>query len=283
MSNTIVALDKLHVFVEGLDHPECVACGRDGAIYAGGEAGQIYRVGLDGKFEQIGTTGGFLLGVCLDGDGNVYACDIRKRAVMRVTPGGQVSVYSQGAPERPLVNPNYPVFDADGNLYVSDSGHWKQNDGCVMRIRPGGKTEVVTTAPAAFPNGLALAANGKALYVVLSLLPGVVQVPIEPDGTAGPPRDLVTLPRTVPDGLALDQDGNLFISCYTPDIIYRFSRAGELSIFAEDWQSVIFSSPTNLAFCGQDRRTLVVASLSRWHLARTEMSVPGQVLNYPRL
>src|SRR4030095_10855107 len=118
------SIDDFSMFVEGLDHPECVTRGPDGVTYAGGEAGQIYRVSLDGAHEEIATTGGFLLGICLDGTRNVYACDIKRNEVMRITPGGQVSTYSGGTAQRKMVNPNFPVFDHAGNLYVTASGHW---------------------------------------------------------------------------------------------------------------------------------------------------------------
>ena len=85
----------------------------------------------------------------------------------------------------------------------------------------------------------------------------------------------------MPDGLAFDVEGNLYISCYTPDVIYRLTRYGELEIVADDWMSVTFATPTNIAFCGPERRTLVVASLSRWHLTKGEMPIAGQRLNYP--
>src|SRR5688500_8776561 len=137
MSHTLLEIDRFSMFAEGLDHPECATRGPDGITYAGGEAGQVYRVGLeDGKHQIIGTTGGFLLGLCLDGQRNIYACDIGRNAVQRMTPAGSVSTYSPGTSDRRMVNPNYPVFDAAGNLYVTDSGHWKQHDGCIFRIRP---------------------------------------------------------------------------------------------------------------------------------------------------
>jgi gluconolactonase len=91
------------------------------------------------------------------------------------------------------------------------------------------------------------------------------------------------LPRHVPDGLAFDERGNLYVACYTPDVIYRVTPAGKVDIVAEDWQSVTFATPTNIAFCGGDRRTLVVASLSRWHLTKGRMPIAGARLRYPRL
>jgi gluconolactonase len=175
------------------------------------------------------------------------------------------------------------VFDAFGNLFVADSGNWHQYNGCIFRTRPGGSTEVASTAFAEFPNGLAISPGGKYLYVALSNVPGVARAEILPDGELGSPRKVVDLPGTIPDGLAFDAAGNLLIACYTPDIIYRFSTLAELSVFAEDWESTLISSPTNVVFCGEQLKSLVVASLSRWHLASVELDVAGCPLNYPSI
>ncbi len=278
---SLMRIDDFAPFVEGLDHPEGVTADPDGIVYAGGEAGQIYRVSLDGSAEQIATTDGFILGLCLDGDGAIYACDLAPGAVKRIGPDGGVPTYSSGSPARSMTVPNYPVFDAAGNLYVSDSGGWKEYAGCLFRIRPGGETEVVGEGLEAFPNGMALHPDGSRLYVVLSNMPGVVSLALGQDGSVGTPQTVVALPRHVPDGLAFDVAGNLYISCYTPDVIYRLAPDGELAVVAEDWESVTFATPTNIVFAGPDRRTLVVASLSRWHLTKGEMPVAGARLQYP--
>jgi gluconolactonase len=278
---SLMRIEDFAPFVHGLDHPEGVAAGPQGEVYCGGEAGQIYRIDLNGDSEQIASTGGFILGLCLDGDGAVYACDLALGAVMRIEPDGTASTYSSGAADRPMSVPNYPVFDAAGNLYVSDSGGWKENAGCLFRIRPGGETEVVGEGLEAFPNGMALHPDGSRLYVVLSNLPGVVSLALGADRTVGPPQAVVELPRHVPDGLAFDVAGNLYIACYTPDVIYRLSPQGELLVLAEDWESVTFATPTNIAFAGPERRTLIVASLSRWHLTKGEMPISGARLRYP--
>jgi gluconolactonase len=276
-------IEEFVPFTDGLDHPEGVTVGPDGTIYAGGEAGQIYRVDLNGEWEQIAGSGGFILGLCVDGAGAIYACDNGHHCVQRIMPDGSVSTYSSGAPERPMAVPNFPVFDDAGNLYVSDSGGWKERRGCLFRIRPGGETEVVGDGLEAFPNGMALHPNGDRLYVVLSNLPGVISVGLFADGSVGAPETIVELPRTVPDGLAFDEAGNLYISCYTPDVIYQLSPDGELAVLAEDWEGTILASPTNIVFAGPDRRTLVAASLSRWHLTKVAMLVPGAALRYPKV
>ena len=35
----ILDKDKISIFIDGLDHAECIAWGKDGYIYAGGEIG----------------------------------------------------------------------------------------------------------------------------------------------------------------------------------------------------------------------------------------------------
>jgi gluconolactonase len=279
---SLMKISDFAPFVDGLDHPEGVAWGPDGYVYAGGEAGQIYRITLDGKeTKQIGSTGGFILGLALDSDAAVYACDLGLGAIMKITQSGEVTKYSDNAD--PIPAPNYLVFDAQGNLYFSSSGGWHQHTGKIYRARPGGKTEVVSEEFKSFPNGMTLSPDGKYLYVVMSNKPGVERAEILPDGRLGQPEHVVMLHGTVPDGVAFDAEGNLYICCYTPDRIYRLSKDGRLETVAEDPESVTFSSPTNIAFGGADMKTLIVGSLGRWHLTKGQMPTAGHRVNYPKV
>src|SRR4051794_11434658 len=107
----LLSLNDVSILADGLDHPECVAWGPDGYIYAGGEAGQIYRISMGGDLIEIASTGGFILGVCLDGHRHIYACDLKKQAVMRIDRDANISVYSDGTADRKMKTPNYAVFD----------------------------------------------------------------------------------------------------------------------------------------------------------------------------
>jgi gluconolactonase len=277
-------LSQIQFVASGLDHPEGIAWGPDNLLYASGEAGQVYRIDPNTRAcQQFASTGGFGLGLAHDADGNVYVCDMGVHAVMRVSPAGIATVYATGPADNPMQKPNYPVFDAHGNLYVSDSRAWGQDDGLIYRCRPGGEAEVWSAQSPGYTNGLALSADGRWLYVVESTLPGISRIAIQADGQAGEREVVVRLPGAVPDGVALDAEGRLYIACYAPDRIYVCELGGEPQILLDDSARIALNAPTNVAFAGAGLRRLAIASLGGWAVAWVDCGVSGQPVNYPRL
>jgi gluconolactonase len=277
----MAGLERCSVLVEGLDHPEGVCVTRDGLLYAGGEAGQVYLVDIDGgAVQEVASTGGFLLGLCADAAGRLYVCDVGRRELLRVDPSdGSVELYSNGTPDRPMVNPNWPAFDAAGNLYVTDSGHWKQNDGCIFRVAPDGKTELWSEASTGFPNGSCLSEDGAWLYVLESTTPALVRIPTDDPTT----REVVASLSGVPDGCALDTEGRVYVCYYRPDRIDRISPDGTLETLAEDPDGTLLSAPTNGVWIASARDRMVVGNLGRWHLTVCEWGATGIPLNYPEI
>jgi sugar lactone lactonase YvrE len=267
------------------DHPEAVAWGPDGRAYAGGEAGQLYRFGLEGgTLEEVARIGGgFLLGLAHDAEANTYACDDRSGCVHRIAPDGKVTVYAYGNAEQKMRVPNYPVFDDSGNLFVSDSGIWGGRDGFIWKVAPGGKAEIWDRQANGFTNGMCLSADGRTLYVVESCPPLISRIEIDSGGGAGNREVVVELPRQVPDGVALDVNGNLYVSLYNPNIIYRLTTGGKLITLYDDWEQLMLVAPTNIAFGGSDMKTLIVASLCGWSVHTAPMAVQGLPVRYPAL
>ncbi|MFN2609698.1 MAG: SMP-30/gluconolactonase/LRE family protein [Actinomycetota bacterium] len=281
----MVDANRFSVLVEGLDHPEGVCVDASGRLFAGGEAGQVYRIDVDEpNVAQVASTGGFMLGLCADAGGILYCCDVGRRQMLKVDPeSGSVEVYSSGTNDRKMVNPNWPAFDETGNLYVTDSGTWKGDDGCIFRIDAAGTTSVWSEASTNFPNGSCLSVDGKSLLVLESCTPGLVRIPIQQDGSAGEREVIAELPGSVPDGIALDVNGNAYVCCYRPDRIYRVSAVGEVEIVAEDAEGTLLSAPTNGVFIGDDRRRFVTGNLGRWHLSVCDWGVEGLALRYPKI
>lgn len=268
-----------------LDHPEAVAWGPDERVYAGGEDGQVYRCMIDGKgFEQFAKVlGGFVLGMAHDADGNIYACDERHACVHKITPTGEVSVYSNGSSAQRMRVPNYPVFDDFGNLFVSDSGEFGKKNGWIWRIAPGEQAEIWDRSANGFTNGMCLSADGRTLFVVESSPPLISKLEIRDDGSAGARTVLVELPRQVPDGVALDRNGDLYISLFNPNIIYRCGPGGALVTLYDDWEQLKLLAPTNIAFGGSGLSTLIIAGLCGWSIHTAPMQVAGLPVRYPKL
>jgi len=275
----------LSVIGGGIDHPEGICWDPAGSIVVGTEAGGLLWLDpADGSVQRSFHVGaGLMAGIAIDGDGRAYACDVPGHRVARVDPRtGDVTTFTTGPSDRPLVTPNYPVFDAAGRLYVSDSGAWGANDGRVVVVEPDGTGRTLSTEPAAYTNGMALSPDGAFLYVVESSLPGISRLPLRPDGTAGPRELVVDMPRTVPDGIAFTADGLLLITCYRPDAVFTWDGS-TLGTLVEDWSGLVLSAPTNIAFIGPGRDQLVSANLAGWHLTRIEAGLVGAPLHHPRV
>ena len=277
-----VQLASLETLAHGLDHPEGICATLAGTVYVGGEAGQVYRIEDDGSITEVVSTGGFMLGLAADAEGRIYAIDSVPKCVWRVDPLAQTAeVWAQGPPQRPFKTPNWGAFDAAGNYYLSDSGGWGAADGCLWRIPAGGEPEVWSEELVNFPNGLALSADGRSLYVLESLPGALVEVPISGDGAAGRRRLLCELDPAVPDGVALTEDGAFYIACYRPDTVFRWHPDEGLSVVAEDPRGTVLAAPTNIVFTGANHDVILVPNIGRWHVTRIPIAVRGIPLFFP--
>jgi gluconolactonase len=266
-------------FITGLDHPEGVAVGRDGTVYAGGESGQVYRISPNAeKVEIIATTGGFCLGMTLDQQENLVICDCGRREVLGVSPEGHIETLVKSVAGRELINPNFSVFDSQGNLYFSDSGEWKKANGVVYRLTNNGKAEVFSSGPFHFANGLALDAAERWLYVVESNLDRVLRIEIKPDGHAGAPEVFAEGLARIPDGLAFDARQNLYVTTYASNCIYRVTPDRKVELLCQDEENLLLCQPTNCAFGGPNFDQLFVANLGRDHISMLDLRTPGQPL-----
>jgi gluconolactonase len=273
----LIPIDRFEVFAEGLDHPEGLAFDSDGNLWAGGELGQIYRINAKGKVRIVTTLGGFNLGLTFSARQQLLVCNFKLGALLQLDRSGKVLRTWERAGRYRLRNPNFSVFDSEGNLYFSDSGGWRQDDGFLFVLRPNGKIEELLCG-LSFPNGLSLSADERTLYVVQTTRDNVLAVPISSPGTNGDPYVFASGLHNIPDGAALDAAGNLYVTCYASHNIYRVSPDGTVNLFAADREGTMLAGPTNAAFGGDPFDHLYFANLSRWHICRVRAGAKGQPL-----
>jgi gluconolactonase len=256
------------------DGPLTLAVHRDGSVWCGGERGQIYRIEPNGSsMKQVASSGGFSQGMTFDAEDNLYVCDLKHSAVMRLDArSGALEKFADGVNGRGIKISNFPAFDSEGRLYVSDSHAFKEPGPGIFRFNPDGSGELWYDEPINFANGLALSADGRHLYVAETFGNAVFRVAIEDDGSAGIREEVAPLPGVLPDGLAFDAAGNLYVACYEPSQVLLISPDGAVSRFIGDEKAYLFCQPTNLAFRGN---TLFTTNLGRWHITVVETSTEG--------
>jgi gluconolactonase len=266
-------VDAMEIFARGLDHPEGLAFDGEGYLWAGGEAGQLYRIDPIGRVETVAELGGFCVGLAFSPARELYV-SVTGRGIIRLERSGEPVLFAEEAPGRPLICPNFPVFDRQGRLYLSDSGEWRKREGAILRFQPDGRGEVIG-GPFGYASGLALDAAETSLWRVESDTPRVYRFDLRGSGPLGTPQLYADAVGRLPDGLAVDETGNLFVACYASDEIWEVTRKREKCRVAFDRHGILLKGPTNLAFGGPGFDELFIANISRTTITRLQLGRRG--------
>ncbi|MEA2735762.1 MAG: gluconolactonase [Humisphaera sp.] len=258
----LLPIDRFEIFANGLDHPECLAFDRNGLLWAGGEAGQVYRIDPTGRAEQIASLGTFNAGVAFNKADELFVCN-PAQGIVRVNRNGTHTLFASHAGDHKIVCANYGLFDSRGNYWGTDSGQWMKQNGFLLRFTPDGHGEIVA-GPFGYANGLALSADEKTLFMAESNTNRVWRFNVS-DGAHTVFAENV---GRMPDGLALDSSGHLYVACYASDDLHRIRPDGTCERFAHDPWAILLSRPTNMAF--RDGM-IYVANLGRYTITRAKL------------
>ncbi|MGE0682147.1 MAG: SMP-30/gluconolactonase/LRE family protein [Candidatus Binatia bacterium] len=286
-----LSLDQVTVAAIGFIGPEGVTVDREGNVYGGGTDGVIRKLSLDGKVTEFARTGGRPAGMALDRQGNLFVCDVGKAAMLKVTPSGVVSMFADRVGDLRLTLPNFPVFDAEGDLYVSNSTDHVLGSieevmaevrnpvpkGTLVRLRPDGRGDVVATG-LYFANGTAIDPREEAVYVLQSTQNNCVRVAKRKDGGFGKPEVFGENLSGLPDGMAFDAEGYLIITLPMINRLVVLDPNGKLSILLDDPEGKKTQGPTNCAFGGPHFEDLYLAHLEADHIAKVTLGRKGHPL-----
>jgi len=266
----------METLTRGHDSPEGPAFHRDGSLYfVNWLTSSIMRLPPHGEAGEFANTGGIPAGLAFHPDGTLYVADEGDQwhGILRVTPEGSITAWIQEYQGQPLNGANDLVFDATGVLYFSDP--WRSSlespIGGFYRAFPDGTLEQLDTG-LAFPNGVAVAPDGSAVYLAETWTNRILRYAVGSDGRVGPRTELARLTgRPGPDGMAFDSAGNLYVAHYNEGRVDVLDPAGrEL-----DRIPVPGPGTTNVAFGGPDRRDLIVTEVSTASVYRTRVAIAG--------
>ncbi|MFP6766049.1 MAG: SMP-30/gluconolactonase/LRE family protein, partial [Planctomycetaceae bacterium] len=235
----------------------------DGTAYVS-HHDSISKVTLDGEVTRWLKTGG-PRGHAILGDGAHLICDISQRAVLHLDAEGNLlgKVATESAGHL-LRAPDDIVVDQAGGFYFTDPGHARVRSaiGKVYYVAPGGQVSVVVSK-LAFPEGIALARDGSALFIAESQKNRIVKCDLQTPGKAGPPEVFCDLPRQsrghsdgFVGGLVNDREGWLYVA-------HRGMSRVEVIGPDGDWRTSFHCPNTivsNLAFSPDDSRLFVTGS-----------------------
>ncbi|MFN8640459.1 MAG: SMP-30/gluconolactonase/LRE family protein [Candidatus Binatia bacterium] len=211
-------------------------------------------------------------GLALDAQGRLVLCQHGDRRVARREPDGRITPLAERFEGKRFNSPNDLAYAADGALYFTDPpfGLARTFDDParelpfqgVFRLAPDGALRAVITDLRA-PNGIALAPDGRTLYVsnADNENPVWMAYPVLPDGGVGPGRvfadgrAFVAAGEGAPDGMKVDQHGNLFAA-----------GPGGVHVFAPDGTRlgrIVTGVPTSNVAWGDDGSALYITAQHR--------------------
>jgi sugar lactone lactonase YvrE len=84
------------------------------------------------------------------------------------------------------------------------------------------------------------------------------------------------------DGCAFDADGNLWVTVVFANRIVAVSPYGRATVVVEDRGAVLLSSPTSIAWGGQDICDVYIGSILTPYVLKATSSVPGLPMAHQR-
>jgi len=247
-------------FATGFEFPEGPAFDRRGYLYVVNHqspTGRISRIAPDGSVSTFVETGGKPNGSAFHENGDLYVADAGTRSILRVTPSGEIFTVVDSFEGERLNAPNDLVFDSHGNLYFTDPSRFPRPDLClspVYRLNVDGRLERLIE-DLAFPNGIALSPDERTLYVAETRRHQTTAFELRPDGSVGKSRVLARYePPARPDGMAVDEEGNLIVALIHGSRLAVVAPNGEVL----DEYPAGGTGPTNVCFGGDDFRQLYV-------------------------
>lgn len=246
----MISLDDVCLFGARLARPECVLATSAGDLFAADRRGGVSHILPDGT--QRLYVGGTLdlpgplhpNGIALERDGSFTVAHLGENegGVYRLTRNGTLTPILQRLDGEDLTAVNFVLRDHQDRLWVTISTRQRPRmkafsphvaDGYIVLIDARGARIVADGF--GFTNEVRVDPAGTTLHVVETYARKLTRFAIGPDGSLSQ-RTTVTEfgPGEFPDGLALDAEGGVWVTCLVTNRLVRVMPDGRRETVLED-------------------------------------------------
>jgi len=193
-------------------------------------AGRVYSVAADGSSALEAEIESFPLCIDFLPDGRLLLVSSADRRVLRREPDGALTPHAElgAVASTPW---NDIVVDGRGNAYVNNIGFdfpdGEFAPGFIVLVTPDGAVTRVADG-LAFPNGMAVSADGSTLIVAESYAEQLTAYTIADDGMLNDRRVWAATPGDHPDGMCLDAAGAAWYADVGNQHCVRVREGGEV-------------------------------------------------------
>ncbi|MEL6571630.1 MAG: SMP-30/gluconolactonase/LRE family protein [Pseudomonadota bacterium] len=309
---TAPALSRLRAVGNGLNRPECVQCLPEGTVLCSDASGGVNVLQASGGLSYRGNyeRPGFVCnGFAIARDGTVI--------VANTGPiGGLWAIYKNGEVV-PLLEevdgtPNFVLIDENEDIWFSvltRADHSaplsaSRADGYIARLK-NGVVEIMADGLVSV-NEFKIDRILGALYVNETFARRTTRFDMTSTGALANQEVLAEYPPgSYPDGLALDENSDLWVPCIISNQILHVTKDGVITEVHEERDTermatvqtaleagnltrdliyqdtgATLNNPTSLAFGGPDLRTLYAGSITNTYLCAFDCSVAGQPMTH---
>ncbi|MCX6260686.1 MAG: SMP-30/gluconolactonase/LRE family protein [Bacteroidia bacterium] len=259
-------LTPVNSFTNGVEGP---AVDKSGIVYAvnltrQGTIGQIAPGGKTSIFIEL-PDGSIGNGIRFDSRGNMLIADYTNHNILKVDMNTKMLTIFAHEPR--MNQPNDIAIDSKDRLYASDPD-FKAGTGRIWRIDTDGKVTFLDSLGTT--NGIEVSPDERTLYVNASRK--VWAYDLSPKGNISNKRVLIEFSDFGMDGMRCDIKGNLYIARFGKGMVVVVSPQGKII------REIPLSGkrPTNVAFGGNDGRTMYVTLQDQGNLERFRVDIPGR-------
>ncbi len=250
-------MSELQTILEGLAFPEGPRWHEGRLWFSDMHAHEVVAVDTEGQRETICEVHNRPSGLGWLPDGRLLIVSMVDRKLLRMEHDGTLSEHADLSAVAGG-NCNDMVVDAQGRAYVGNFGFDMEGGdeprpAALAVVTPDGSVQVVAE-DLAFPNGTVITPDGGTLIIGETRARQLTAFDIAPDGSLSNRRVFADVSPSLPDGIALDEEGGVWVASPRTNEVLRALPDGSVGERISTGDRGAFACMLG----GADRKTLFV-------------------------